>query len=99
MLNATKVGARKPLNSKAQAGFETMAHGTALPGVLSPKPVQVLRIVQRVPLPAETRLGFATSSGPLDRDCQSPERTERRGKRTANAYWPQASTRDGSAGK
>jgi len=99
MLNATKVGARMPLNSKAQAGYETMAHGTSLPGVLSPKPVQVLRSMQRVPLPADTSLGFLIRSSSIDRDCQSPERTERQEKLAARTFWPQASTRDGSAGK
>ena len=99
MLNATKVGAHMPLNSKAQAGFETMTRGTDLPGVLSPKPVQVLRSVQRVPLPADAILGFPVRSYSLDRDCQSPERLERMEKRTASRSWPQDCTRDGSRGK
>jgi hypothetical protein len=99
MLNATKVGARKPLNSKAQAGFETMTAGATPHGVMSPKPAQVLQLVQRVPLPADAILGFPVSPSSSDRDCQSHERTHRTEKQPAKHYWPQSSTRNGSAGK
>ena len=99
MLNATKIGAHTPPNSKAVAGFEAMTRGTGLPGIPSSKPAQVLRLVQRVPLPADAYLGFPDVSISLDRDCQSPERTERAEKRNASKCWPRVSTRDGSRGK
>lgn len=99
MLNATMVGARKPLNLKAQAGFETMTAGTPPHGVMSPKPAQVLHLVQRVPLPADAILGFPVSPSSSDRDCQSHGRTERTEKQPAKYSWPQSSIRNGFAGK